>query len=340
MKYKDVFEGMVAEVNKTSKDTNFLATAKIKWGKSDERNKNNRIYPDEVASAAIETFNKEAGKNAGVVGNLDHPIGASGTLLANASHLVSKVWKDREKLWWAEVKVFDTSKGRDLMTILKSGTTIGASLRGAGEIDKSGKVLPGLEFRAIDFVSAPSFGASASVDQSSVFESYVAENEDQFDEENLEKFTKAMAGLNDETIKLIQEKLANSEGIVMTKEKIEGLVLWLKCSKNNKNIAPFHEWFLDQQRLFGKENPNFQEELNSSLRRQANARAEKRIANSPQHANLMFSNKKQIEDRQRKIDEALKGSRYDTKTISRLFAEACLAGYKGSRADWITEFGF
>ena len=43
-KYKDVFEGMIAELNKTSKDPNFLADAKIMWGKSDERNKNNRIY--------------------------------------------------------------------------------------------------------------------------------------------------------------------------------------------------------------------------------------------------------------------------------------------------------
>ena len=155
-KYKDVIESELVEFVETPEDKLFLAKAKIKWGKSDERNKNNRLYPDAVASAAIEKFNKETGKSVGVVGQLDHPIGSSSTLLSNASHLVSKVWKDDKKVWWAEVKVFDTGRGRDLMTILKSGTKIGSSLRGFGETDKDGKVKPGLEVRAIDFVSSPS----------------------------------------------------------------------------------------------------------------------------------------------------------------------------------------
>ena len=64
------------------------------------------------------------------------------------------------------------------------------------------------------------------------------------------------------------------------------------------------------------------------------------MAESPQHANTLFSSRKGIEERQRKIDEALKGKNMSTKTISRLFAEACLAGYKGSRSEWIKEFGF
>ncbi len=336
-KYNDVFEGMVAELNKTSKDTHFLADAKIKWGKSDERNKNNRIYPDEIASTAIEDFNKEAQKNVGVVGQLDHPQSGS-TLLSNASHLVSKVWKDKNKVWWADCKILNTTKGKDLMTVLKAGTTIGASLRGSGEVDKQGKVLPGLEIRAIDFVHSPSFSASATVDKSDVFESYIPDGEDEWDEESLKEITKAIAPLSDATVKMVQKKLEASDGIIMTEERIKALVLWIKCSKDNPNILPFNEWFVAQQKKLGGTGSIFEEEVNDGLRRKANSRAEKRMADSPQHANTLFESRKRIEDRQKKVDEALRGKSMSTKTISRLFAEACLAGFRGSRADWINQF--
>ena len=339
-KYKDVIESELVEFVETPEDKLFLAKAKIKWGKSDERNKNNRLYPDAVASAAIEKFNKETGKSVGVVGQLDHPIGSSSTLLSNASHLVSKVWKDDKKVWWAEVKVFDTGRGRDLMTILKSGTKIGSSLRGFGETDKDGKVKPGLEVRAIDFVSSPSFGASATVSQSNVFESFVPEEEYQFNNDDLKEITSAMDTLNDKTIKLVQEKLEKDENIIMTEGKVKALSLWIRMSKDNPNIAPFNKWFDEQQKLFAQNDPNLQEELNDELRREANRRAEKRLAESPHNANTLFVSRKRIEARQKEIDDALKGKRMSEKTISRLFAEACLAGFKGTRAEWIEKFGF
>lgn len=341
MKFKDMIESVISELVETPSDKKFLAKAKIKWGKSDERNKNGRIYSDLVVAPAILKFNKEAQANAGVLGNLDHPIGTSGTLLSNASHLVSRVWKDENKNWFADVNIMNTSKGKDLLAVLKAGTKIGASLRGVGEVDKNGNVKSGIEFHAIDFVSSPSFGAAASVDQSSVFESFLAEEEgDEFTNEDLKEITNAMNGLSDSTVEMIQQKLEKSEGIMMTEARIQGLILWIKCSKDNKNILPFAEWYVDQQKKFGVENSNFQEEINSKLRREANTKAEKRLAGFSCGANTMFKSRERIEARQKKIDEALSGKKMSDKTISRLFAEACLAGYKGSRADWIREFGF
>jgi len=286
-KFKDLIEGVISELVETPSNKQFLAKAKIRWGKSDWQNKNGRIYSDLIAAPAILKFNKEAQANAGVLGNLDHPhVGASGTLLSNASHLVSRVWKDDSKNWFADVKIMNTSKGKDLLAVLKTGTKIGASLRGVGEIDKDGKVKAGLEFKSIDFVSSPSFGSSATVSQSNVFESFSSKDEgDEFTNEDLKEITQAMDGLSDETILAIQQKLDKSEGIVMSEEKIKGLILWIKCSKNNPNIAPFDEWFEDQQKLFAENNPNFREDLNDGLRRQANVKAEKRLAESPHNAN-------------------------------------------------------
>ena len=340
-KYKDIFESWIAELNETPEDKQFLGTAKFTWGKSDVFNNNKRLYPDLVINPAIVAFDKESQKGAGIVGQLDHPIGTAGTLLANASHLITKVWKDDKKVWWANAKIFDTSRGRDLLTILKSGAKIGSSLRGYGEVDKDGKVKAGLKISAIDFVSSPSFGASATVDQGNVFESFVPEEEEyQFSENDLQEITSAMDELSDETIVLIQEKLAKEDNIKMTAEKVKALSLWIRLSKDNP-LPPFHKWFEKQQKLFAQDNPQCRQELVEEQYRQSLLREEKNIAGGGVSANTMYGgNRKRIEARQKEIDEALSGSKYDQKTISRLFAEAVLAGYKGSRADWIREYGF
>ena len=340
MEFKDIFESVLVELVETPEDKQFLSRVKFKWGKSDEWNNNKRFYPDLVATSAIKTFNNESQKGVGIVGQLDHPIGTSGTLLSNASHLITKVWKDDSKVWWAEAKVMRTSKGRDLLAVLKTKTKIGASLRGFGEVGSDGKVKPGLEIRAIDFVSSPSFGASATVDQGNVFESFVPEYE--FTEDDLQEITSAMDELKDETIAAIQEKLAKEENIEMTAGKVKALSLWIRLQKDNPNIPPFHKWFDEQQKLFAQNDPNRRQAINEELYRQSRIREEKNIAgfSGDRNANLLYSSRKRIEARQREIDEALEGKTMSNKTISRLFAEACLAGYKGSRADWIREFGF
>lgn len=333
-KFKDMVEGVIAELVETPKDKQFLAKAKIGWGKSDFQNKNGRIYSDLIAAPAILKFNREAQKTVGILGNLDHPSGASGTQLSSASHLISKVWKDENKNWLADVKIMNTSRGRDLLTILKAGAKVGASLRGVGEVDKNGNVQSGIEFHAIDFVSQPSFDKFASVDQSNVFESFQAEEGDEFTNEDLKEITKAMDGLGDKTIEMIQQKL-ETEGVVMNEERIKGLILWIKCSKDNPNIQPFAEWFIDQQKKFGYGGSDFQEERNDRLRREANVKEEKRIAG------FSFGvDKLRLEKRERDINEALKGKTMSERTLSRLYAEFILAGGKLSRAQYIIEYGF
>jgi hypothetical protein len=340
MEFKDIYESGLVNFVETPEDKLFLGSGDIKFGKSDWRNKNNRVYPDIVADVAIKKFDSESQKGVGIVGQLDHPIGTAGTLLANASHLITKVWKDKEKVWWAEVKIMNTSRGRDLLAVVKTGAKIGASLRGVGEIDREGRVKSGLEIRAVDFVSSPSFGASATIDQSNVFESYIADEKYEFNEDDLTAVTDAMDGLNDGVIALIQEKLAKDDDIEMTPQKIKAFVLWIKMQKDDPNIPPFNKWFKEQEEKFAQDDPNYREVLNEGLRRDANFKAEERIAGSRSSANLMFDSRKRIEARQKEIDKALEGKTMTEQTVSRLFAEYVLAGGHLSRADWIKEFGF
>lgn len=338
-KYKDVFES-TNTFTEAKADSDFLGTLVFSWGRSDVFNKNHRYYPHKVFTSAVESLNTRIGKG-NIPGQIDHPLGSGGTRLADVSHILTKVWMDKNKVAWAEAKFLKTQKAKDALQIIKSDVKIGASLRGFGEIDKDGKVRPGLEVKTVDLVVDPSFGVDATITQSSVIESFVFEEEEyQFDEDDLKEITSAMDTLNDETIKLVQEKLEKDENIVMTAEKVKALSLWIRMSKDNPNIAPFNKWFAEQQKLFVKNDPNFQEEINSELRHKASLRAEKRLAESPYSANTMFESRKRIEARQKEIDEALDKSRYDAKTISRLFSEYCLAGGHLSRADWIREFGF
>lgn len=338
--YKDILEGLISELKETPEDKQFLGTARIKWGKSDVFNNNKRYYAHTVATPAIENFNKESQKGVGIVGQLDHPAGTSNTLLANASHLITKVWIDKDKVWWADAKIFDTTRGKDLLTILKTGTKIGASLRGIGEVGNDGKVKPGLEIRAIDFVSSPSFGSSATVDKSNVFESYIPDEKYEFSEDDLVAVTDAMDELSDETVALIQEKLKKSDHIDMTKGQIKAMPIWIRMSKDDPDIKPFHEWFKEQQKLFGQNTPQDKYALNEELRRQNSLKNEERIAGTSHSANLMYGSRQRIEARQKEIDKALEGKSMTEKTVSRLFAEYILAGGHLSRADWIKEFGF
>jgi len=93
---------------------------------------------------------------------------------------------DKDKVAWAEAKILPTTRGKDALTIIKSNVKIGASLRGFGEIDSSGKVKPGLEVRAVDLVVDPSFGADATITQKNVYEAFTPESAetDSGEEEN------------------------------------------------------------------------------------------------------------------------------------------------------------
>ena len=174
-KYKDVFESETWFQEAKEKDPKFLGTLVFSWGRSDVFNKNHRYYPHKVFTSAVTALNSRI-QAAPVPGMVDHPMGGGGTLLGGISHVLTKVWVDNKKVAWAEAKILPTTRGKDALTIIKSNVQIGASLRGFGEVDSSGKVKSGLEVRAIDLVVDPSFGADATITQKNVLEGFTPES--------------------------------------------------------------------------------------------------------------------------------------------------------------------
>ena len=176
-KYKDIFESETWFQEAKENDPKFLGTLVFSWGRSDVYNKNHRLYPHKVFASAVNSLNTKI-QASPVPGMADHPVGGGGTQLGGVSHILSKVWIDKEKVAWAEAKILPTTRGKDALTVIKSNVQIGASLRGFGEIDKDGKVKPGLEVRAIDLVVDPSFGVDATVTTKNVFEAFIPESEE------------------------------------------------------------------------------------------------------------------------------------------------------------------
>lgn len=174
-KYKDLFESKVWLTEAKEEDPEFLGTLVFSWGKSDVYNLNHRYYPHKTFLAAVNALNTKI-QAAPVPGMADHPVGGGGTLLGGVSHILNKVWIDKDKVAWAEAKLLPTTRGKDALTVIKSNVKIGASLRGFGEIDKDGKVKPGLEVRAVDLVVDPSFGADATITQKNVYEAFTPES--------------------------------------------------------------------------------------------------------------------------------------------------------------------
>ncbi|TET10790.1 hypothetical protein E3J84_03635 [Candidatus Aerophobetes bacterium] len=174
-KYNDLFESKVWLTEAKEKDPEFLGTLIFSWGKSDVYNLNHRYYPHKTFLAAVNALNTRI-QASPVPGMVDHPVGGGGTLLSGVSHILNKVWIDKDKVAWAEAKILSTARGKDVLTIIKSNVKIGASLRGFGEVDSSGKVKPGLEVRAVDLVVDPSFGADATITQKNVYEAFTPES--------------------------------------------------------------------------------------------------------------------------------------------------------------------
>lgn len=147
-------------IDEDKADSKYLVQMKFKFGKADELNGNNRIYPSEVLQIAFEQFNKKAELRK-VLSSADHPMGMN-VELKNVSHVIEKVYMDAEKNLWAEGGLLKTGSGRDIWAILKSGGKIGSSMRGFGNLSVDNKV-ESYSMSGVDFVSVGSFGKDAEV---------------------------------------------------------------------------------------------------------------------------------------------------------------------------------
>ena len=123
---------------------------------SETLNGNGRVYPHKIMMREVENYRKLV-KERRAVGELDHPDD-SVINLKNASHVVTDIWMDDNKVF-GKIEVLPTPSGNILRNLVESGIKMGISSRGMGSVSESnGKTVVQDDFQLIcfDMVSEPS----------------------------------------------------------------------------------------------------------------------------------------------------------------------------------------
>ena len=159
-------------------NSNALARLKYAFIIGDKKNTNGRTYPSYLLKREIDRMKARIAESS-VVGQVGHPY-SGGTQLDKISHVVDDVsWDSSHKRGIAVSNILKTSKGGDLLILLKSNVKLGASVRGYGSVSPSGEVLSDYRLEAIDIVVGPSFGKDVEITKSNLIESgnqYLSKN--------------------------------------------------------------------------------------------------------------------------------------------------------------------
>lgn len=138
---------------KKNKDGNTM-TILAPWIVGGRKNKNGRLYPLPLLQREVERVQAKI-KSGSLIGSADHPQGAF-TTLVDASHIIKKLEIDKDGKGWMEAEILPTTKGENVMTIIKAGGTLGISARGAGTISGNGTVRDDYRLLGIDLCMNPS----------------------------------------------------------------------------------------------------------------------------------------------------------------------------------------
>ena len=101
---------------------------------ADIKNRNGRVYPQEVLEKEVRRYNKDQINNNRAYGELGHPEGPT-INLERASHMITKLYPDG-KNFIGEAKVLSTPMGKIVENLLDDGAKLGVSSRGMGSLNQ------------------------------------------------------------------------------------------------------------------------------------------------------------------------------------------------------------
>ena len=141
-------------------DDNGKKSHKIKgiFMQANIKNRNGRVYPQEVLEKEVNRYNKEFVQRKRAFGELGHPDGPT-VNLERVSHMITSL-KPEGKNFIGEAKIMDTPYGKIVKNLIDEGAVLGVSSRGMGSIQQQGgRNLVGKDFylaTAADIVADPS----------------------------------------------------------------------------------------------------------------------------------------------------------------------------------------
>jgi hypothetical protein len=118
------------------------------------KNGNNRVYPVDQISRAVETINEKIKGGYSVLGEVDHPDDLK-INLDRVSHMIEQMWMDGP-CGHGKLKILPTPMGNLIRTMLESGVKLGVSSRGSGEVHEATGHVSGFVIETVDVVAQPS----------------------------------------------------------------------------------------------------------------------------------------------------------------------------------------
>ena len=125
---------------------------------SDVKNRNGRVYPQEILAKEVAKYNKNFIKENRAYGELGHPDGPT-VNLERVSHMITKL-EPEGKNFIGEAKILGTPMGEIVKNLMDEGAKLGVSSRGMGSLDqRNGAIYVKPDFylaTAADIVADPS----------------------------------------------------------------------------------------------------------------------------------------------------------------------------------------
>ena len=105
---------------------------------SEIKNRNGRMYPEQVLAKEVKRYNKEYVNQKRAFGELGHPDGPT-VNLERVSHMITSLKQDGPN-FIGEAKVMDTPYGKIVKNLIDEGAKLGVSSRGMGSLEPRGKM--------------------------------------------------------------------------------------------------------------------------------------------------------------------------------------------------------
>ncbi len=118
------------------------------------KNQNQRTYPVNEISRAVNTIKEQLKTGYSVLGEVDHPTNLR-INLDRVSHMIEDMWMDGSK-GCGKLKILPTPMGNLVAAMLQAGVKLGVSSRGSGNVNESSGTVSDFEIVTVDIVAQPS----------------------------------------------------------------------------------------------------------------------------------------------------------------------------------------
>ena len=119
----------------------------------DKRNQNERVYPVNEISSAVQVLSEKIKNGFSVLGEADHPDDLNINIDRVSHAIVEMNMQGTDGI--GKLKMLPTPMGNICKTLLENGVKLGVSSRGSGNVDGSGNVSD-FEIVTVDIVANPS----------------------------------------------------------------------------------------------------------------------------------------------------------------------------------------